>query len=169
MTRSVIFLLLLLGLITAPVIAAETEATPSSAPAFAATFKTLDGKNMSLAEWKGKVIVLNFWATWCSPCRTEIPYFEAAQKKYASRGVVFIGAAIEDDADSVRDFAKANGISYPVLIAGSDNGIALLQSLGNKVAGLPFTMVLDRQGKIVAVKLGILTPVRLQQILEPLL
>ena len=169
MTRSVIFLLLLLGLITAPVIAAETEAMPTSAPAFAATFKTLEGKTITLAEWKGKVVVLNFWATWCSPCRTEIPHLEAAQKKYASRGVVFIGAAIEDDADSVRDFAKANGISYPVLIAGSDNGIALLQSLGNKVAGLPFSLVLDRQGKIVAVRLGILTPVRLQQILEPLL
>jgi thiol-disulfide isomerase/thioredoxin len=169
MTPPVYLLVLLLGLVAAPVVAAETEAMPSSSPAFAVTFKTLEGKPMTLAEWKGRIVVLNFWATWCSPCRTEIPHLEAGRKKYASRGVVFIGAAIEDGADAVRDFAKANGISYPVLMAGSDNGIALLQALGNKVAGLPFTIVLDRQGNVVAVKLGILTPMRLQQILEPLL
>ncbi len=169
MIRPVYLLLLLLGLVAAPSVVAETEAMPSSAPAFAATFKTLDGKPVTLAEWKGKVIVLNFWATWCSPCRTEIPHLEAGRKKYALRGVVFIGAAIEDDADLVRDFVKANGISYPVLMTGSDNGIALLQALDNKAAGLPFTIVLDRQGNVVAIKLGILTPARLQQILDPML
>jgi thiol-disulfide isomerase/thioredoxin len=169
MKSPVYLLVLLLGLVAAPVVTAETEVMPSSAPAFAATFKTLDGKPITLAEWKGRVVVLNFWATWCPPCRTEIPHLEAGRKKYASRGVVFIGAAIEDKADSVRDFAKAYDITYPVVMAGSDNGIALLQALGNKAAGLPFTMVLDRQGNVAAVKLGILTPVRLQQILDPLL
>ena len=169
MTRSVTFLLLLLGLMAASAVAAETEALPSSAPAFAATFKTLEGKPITLAEWKGKIVVLNFWATWCPPCRTEIPLLDAAQKKYASRGVVFVGAAVEDSVDSVRDFAKASGVSYPLLMAGSDDGIALLQVLGNKIAGMPFTMVIDRQGNVVAVKLGILTSTLLQQIFERLL
>lgn len=163
-----LFFLLLVSIAPQPV-AAEMEAMPSSAPAFVATFKTLDGKLMKLEEWKGRVVVLNFWATWCSPCLTEIPHLEAGRKKYTSRGVVFIGAAVEDDADSVRDFAKSHDIGYPVVMAGSGNGITLLQELGNKVAGLPFTMVLDRQGKVVGVKLGILTPARLQQILDSLL
>ncbi|MCE5181468.1 MAG: TlpA family protein disulfide reductase [Betaproteobacteria bacterium] len=148
---------------------AVTEAMPSSAPIFAATLADLDGKPMALAELKGKVVVLNFWARWCSPCRTEIPHLIDGQKKYGPRGVVFIGAAVEDQAESVRDFAKAYEINYIVAMAGSDRGIALLRALGNKVAGLPFTAVLDRQGNVVATKRGVLTPERLQQILDPLL
>ena len=147
-------------------LAAETM--PSPDPIFAATLTDFDGKPVALAGLKGKVVVLNFWATWCSPCRTEIPHLEEGHKKYGQRGVVFIGAAVEDSADSVRDFAKAYNISYTVAMAGKDQGIALLQALGNKIAGLPFTVVLDRQGNVVAAKRGILTPARLQQILDPL-
>jgi len=92
-----------------------------------------------------------------------------AQEKYGPRGIVFMGAAVEDNADSVRDFGKAYGITYTVAMAGKDKGIALLRALGNNIAGLPFTLVLDRQGNIVAAKRGIMTPARLQQILDPLL
>ncbi|MDD5240568.1 MAG: TlpA disulfide reductase family protein [Sulfuricella sp.] len=148
---------------------AAAEVMPSPAPIFAATFADFDGKPMVLAELKGKVTVLNFWATWCSPCRTEIPHLVAGQKKYGPRGVVFIGAAVEDKAESVRDFAKAYEINYTVAMAGSEQGIALLRALGNKVAGLPFTVILDRQGNIAAAKRGVLTPERLQQVLDPLL
>lgn len=168
MTRPAHLVFLLLVLIAPQSVAAETEAMPSSAPAFAATFKTLDGEQTTLAEWKGKVVILNFWATWCSPCRTEIPYLEAGRKKYASRGVVFIGVAVEDGADLVRAFANVHNIGYPVVMAGSANGIELLGALGDDVAGLPFTIVLDRQGNVVAANLGILTPARLQQILDGL-
>lgn len=148
---------------------AAAAAMPSSDPVFAAVFAGLDGKPVALADLKGKVAVLNFWATWCAPCRTEIPHLEEGHRKYGPRGVVFVGAAVEDNADSVRDFAKVYGITYPVVMAGKDKGIALLQSLDNKIAGLPYTVVLDRQGNVVAAKRGILTPVRLQQILDPLL
>jgi hypothetical protein len=91
------------------------------------------------------------------------------QEKYGPRGIMFIGAAVEDNADSVRDFGKAYGITYSIVMAGKDQGISLLRALGNRIAGLPFTVVLDRQGNIVAVKRGIMTPARLQQILDPLL
>lgn len=150
-------------------VAAELESMPSAAPVFAATLADFDGKPVPLTELKGKLVVLNFWATWCGPCRTEIPHLIEAHEKYAPRGVVFMGAAVEDNADAVRDFGKAYGINYTVTMAGKDQGIALLRVLGNKIAGLPFTLVLDRNGNIVAVKRGIMTPARLQQILDPLL
>jgi thiol-disulfide isomerase/thioredoxin len=148
---------------------AATEAMPSSAPIFAAVLTDFDGQPIALSELKGKVVVLNFWATWCAPCRIEIPRLEEGHKKYGSRGVAFIGATVEDEADSVRDVAKADGITYTVAMAGKEKGIALLQALGNKVAGLPFTVVLDRQGNVVATKLGILTSARLQKILDSIL
>ena len=169
MTRLVYLLLLVFGLMAGASIAAETEAMPSADPVFAATLADFDGKPVPLAELKGKLVVLNFWATWCGPCRMEIPHLIEAQEKYGPRGIVFIGAAVEDNADSVRDFAKAYGINYTVAMAGKDQGIALLRALGNKIAGLPFTVVIDRQGNIVAAKRGIMTPALMQQILDPLL
>ena len=150
-------------------VAAEIDSMPSADPVFAATFADFDGKPVSLTELKGKLVVLNFWATWCGPCRMEIPHLVEAQEKYGPRGIVFMGAAVEDNAESVRDFGKAYGINYLVVMAGKDKGIALLRALGNKIAGLPYTIVLDRQGRIVAVKRGVMTPARLQQILDPLL
>jgi thiol-disulfide isomerase/thioredoxin len=169
MTRFSCFLALTLALMAGPSIAAEPEAMPSSAPVFAATLADFDGKPVPLAELKGKLVVLNFWATWCGPCRTELPHLIEGQEKYGPRGVMFIGAAVEDNADSVRDFGKSHGITYPVVMAGKEKGIALLRALGNKIAGLPFTVVLDRQGNIVASKRGIMTPALLQKMLDPLL
>ena len=169
MTRLVYFIALLFSLATGAPAAAEIEAMPSADPVFAATLAGFDGKPVPLAELKGKLAVLNFWATWCGPCRMEIPHLIEAQEKYGPRGIVFMGAAVEDNAVPVRDFANAYGINYTIAMAGKDQGISLLRALGNKIAGLPFTIVLDRQGNIVAVKRGIMTPARLQQILDPLL
>jgi thiol-disulfide isomerase/thioredoxin len=169
MIRLVYLFALGFALMAGASVAAEMEVMLSADPVFAATLTDFDGKPVPLAELKGKLVVLNFWATWCGPCRTEIPHLIEGQEKYAPRGVVFMGAAVEDNADSVRDFGKAYGITYTVVMAGKDQGIALLRALGNKIAGLPFTLVLDRQGNIVAAKRGIMTPARLQQILDPLL
>jgi len=168
MTRLIYLFALGLVLMAGTSVAAETASMPSADPLFAATLADFDGKPVPLADLKGKLVVLNFWATWCGPCRMEIPHLIEAQEKYGPRGIVFIGAAVEDNADSVRDFGKAYGINYTVAMAGKDQGIALLRALGNKIAGLPFTIVLDRQGNIVAVKRGIMTPALMQQILDPL-
>jgi peroxiredoxin len=111
------------------------------------------GQPASLARYRGQPLVVNFWARWCGPCRTEIPDLLAARAAAGSRGPQVVGIALDDKPEAVRDFAKAYEIDYPVLLA-QDNAIELLRELGNAQAGLPYTLVIDRQGNIVARKLG---------------
>jgi len=139
----------------------------SSDTIFAATFNGLDGKPVALADFKGKPLVLNFWATWCPPCRKEIPELVEIHNRFGARGVVLVGVAVEEPT-RVPEFVKANDINYHVVV-GNDQGIRLLQTLGNKSAGLPYTVVLDRAGRIVFTQRGAVTRERLEQVLEPLL
>jgi len=122
-------------------------------PLWAATLNGLDDKPVAMQQFRGRPLAVNFWARWCTPCREEIPDFVRARAKFKGKGMEVIGIAIEDKAAPVADFAKAYEMSYPVILAG-DKGIALMQAMGNKRAGLPFTVVVDRQGKVVASKLG---------------
>ncbi len=117
------------------------EATPSL-PVF--TFNDLEGNSRSSTEWKSKVLVVNFWATWCPPCREEMPLFNEMQEKYGSRGVQFVGIAI-DDPEMVRDFSAVYAINFPILTGGVD-AIKLANSLGNRFDSLPFTAIFDREG-----------------------
>lgn len=128
----------------------------STAPLFAATLTDTDDKPAELARYKGRPLVVNFWARWCGPCREEIPHLVSERARHKDHGLEVIGIAIEDKAEPVRDFAKAYDMDYPVLIA-KDRGIPLMQALGNSRAGLPYTLVLDRQGKVIASKLGPMT------------
>jgi peroxiredoxin len=146
---------------------AAAEGFPSSEPVFAATFEDMEGRPVALAAYRGKPLVLNFWATWCPPCRKEIPELVEFHRRHAARGVALIGLAVEDRA-RLPEFIDANAINYPVL-AGRDKGVALLQALGNQSAGLPYTVVIDRQGNIVYTRRGTVTRERLEQVLEPLL
>jgi thiol-disulfide isomerase/thioredoxin len=146
---------------------AAADNYPPSAPIFAATLDNLEGKPLPLADFRGKPLVLNFWATWCPPCRKEIPELIEFHKRHVSRGVTLIGITVEDQA-RVAEFVAATPIPFPVLV-GRDKGIALLQALGNQSAGLPYTVVLDRQGNIVFIKRGALTRERLEQVIAPLL
>lgn len=125
----------------------------SSAPLFAATLFDLDNKSVTFAGYKGRPMIVNFWARWCPPCRVEIPELVDLQTRHKARGIEVIGVNLESDASPVRDFAKAYDINYPVLLT-RDKGIALLQALGNSNAGLPYTVVINRKGEIVASKLG---------------
>ena len=128
------------------------EPMPSSAPLFAATLSDLDDKPAALSVWKGKPLVVNFWARWCGPCRAEIPELSKVRAKHKGR-VEVLGLGLEDKADAVREFAKAYEIDYPVLLA-KDQGIPLMQALGNVRAGLPFTLAVDKRGNVVYKKLG---------------
>lgn len=127
----------------------------SSAALQAATFKDLEGRTRRLGEWKGKLVVCNFWATWCPPCREEIPMLIALSKKMGPKGVEVVGIAV-DFANKVRDFVKDYSITYPVLLAGPE-GLDLMRAAGNEVGGLPYTAFLDRNGKVVHEKLGALS------------
>jgi thiol-disulfide isomerase/thioredoxin len=126
----------------------------------------LAGKPVTLAAWQGKVLVINFWATWCGPCRQEIPGLIGIQRKHAANGVQVVGIAV-DQADKVQKYAKEIGINYPVLVAGMD-GANLARDLGNRTGALPFTVVLDRTGKLVKSHLGLITEQELDTLLGTL-
>ncbi len=114
-----------------------------------------DGVEQALEQWRGKVIVANFWATWCPPCRKEMPDFAASSQAFADQPVQFVGISI-DDADKVRAFGEELAIPYPLLIAGNDV-LQLASGFGNDARALPFTVILDRSGKPRLIRLGSLT------------
>lgn len=105
-----------------------------------------------MTQWKGRIIVANFWATWCPPCRDEMPGFERLSRQFAAKGVQFVGISI-DSAEKVRDFAAEAGITYPLLI-GDSAAFDLVRGLGNPSQGLPFTIILDRTGAPLRTRLG---------------
>jgi thiol-disulfide isomerase/thioredoxin len=128
---------------------------------YATTLMGIDGKPMALAAYRGKPLIVNFWARWCGPCRTEIPELQKAHDKYKKQGLVVLGIGLENSPEAVRDFMKAYEMNYPVGLANDVNdtkGIWLMQTLGNQRAGLPFTLVINRQGEIVTRKLGVMKP-----------
>ena len=148
---------------------------PKSAPADSAVATSLlglalpdaDGKEQRIDQWRGKVIVVNFWATWCAPCREEMPEFVRAQKEFGPRGLQFVGIAV-DQAEKVRQFETEIGLNYPSLIGGF-GAMELSKALGNSVMALPFSVVVDRQGSVVHTQLGILKPAKLDAIVKQLL
>lgn len=132
-----------------------------------ASLPDLKGDDQAVSQWLGKVMVVNFWATWCTPCREEIPEFIEAQSKYGDQGLIFVGIAI-DQPDKVKMFSQEFGINYPVLI-GSFNTWSLLEAAGNRMSALPYTVVLNRSGEIVDTYLGRVNLKKLEKLIEPLL
>lgn len=128
---------------------------------------SLDGKSYGLKAWPGTLMLVNFWATWCAPCREEIPLLVDFQERYGSRGLQVVGVAI-DNRGNVAEFSDQMRINYPLLI-GQDDAITLMTRYGNRVGSLPFSVVIDPDGRIVARKLGIYKQPELEALLIPLL
>ncbi len=121
----------------------------------------------TLAQYRGKVLVVNFWATWCPPCREEIPVFVAAQRKYGADGLQFVGIAL-DDPRQVAEFVQELEVNYPVLLGGIHES-EILRQLGNPGGGLPYTLIYDRDGRLRETVLGGLGEARLKRLLAPLI
>jgi thiol-disulfide isomerase/thioredoxin len=134
---------------------ATSAAAQDAAPLFAARLSGVDERPFALAALRGRPLVVNFWARWCAPCRKEIPELVKLDALYRSDGLTIVGIGLEDQAESVCDFARAYDIEYPILLAG-DDGIPLLRALGDEAAALPYTLVIDRHGTVVARRLGIM-------------
>lgn len=127
----------------------------------------LDGQLRSISEWDGKVIALNFWATWCPPCLKEVPEFVSLQAKYQAAGLQFIGVALQRP-EEVREFVAEHGMNYPVL-TGELEVIKLAESYGNHIGALPYTVIIDRSGQVAHVKPGVLPTEEAESIINRLL
>lgn len=131
-----------------------------AAPLDGVFYPDLAGKSQGLTgAWRGKVVVLNFWATWCAPCREEMPMLNQYADRYGAAPLAVVGVAI-DDKVAVRNFVQQFNIRYPVLL-GDSSALNVMRAAGNQVGGLPFTLVLDKRGEIVARLTGKLSEAQL--------
>ena len=123
---------------------------PEHLPDF--SLKDLDGKPTPVARWRGKSLAINFWATWCAPCRREIPMLEALSAEWADRGVTVLGIAV-DHAQAVSSYARLLKIAYPVL-SGEQDALDVAEKLGVASPVFPFTVFCDNRGEVVAIYVG---------------
>jgi peroxiredoxin len=130
------------------------------------TVKDLNGTNVSLASFKGKVIVLDFWATWCAPCKAEIPGFVELQDAYGSQGLQMVGVSVDDKVETLRPFASEFKMNYPVLVGlGRDD----LQDAYGPLWGIPTTFVISREGQICKKHSGLVGKDRYEKDIKALL
>lgn len=127
----------------------------------------ISGTLTPISNWQGKILIINFWATWCPPCLKEIPDFIELQAEYASKNVQFIGIAI-DDVQFVKDYISFIDINYPILIA-KEEGEQLARKLGNVMNAIPYTIIVNQQSQIFFRHPGELSKQRIRELLEPLL
>tara|TARA_Y100001936_G_scaffold252558_1_gene312749 strand:- start:37900 stop:38454 length:555 start_codon:yes stop_codon:yes gene_type:complete len=133
----------------------------------AADLPDLKGKNQPISQWKGKILIVNFWATWCEPCRIEMPEFIKLQEELRDKELLIIGIAI-DQKNKVQQYSKDIGINYPVLIGGME-AMELSEAAGNNHAVLPYTVIFNRSGEIVSTHVGLITRDKIEPVLKSLL
>ncbi|MFH1877689.1 MAG: redoxin domain-containing protein [Candidatus Omnitrophota bacterium] len=135
----------------------------SMAPKF--SLKDMDGKTFDLSDTKGKVVIVDFWATWCPPCRMEIPHFQSLYEEYKDKGLVVVGVALDRSGlDAVKSFVRENRVTYPVVMGNDD----LADAYGG-IRGIPTTFVLDREGRIVEKYVGYRDREVFEDAIKPLL
>ena len=115
-------------------------------------WQTPDGKAANTQEWQGKVLVVNFWASWCPPCVEEMPTLDQVSKEYAAKNALFVGIGI-DSPSNVREFLQKTPVSYPIVIGGLE-GSNLAKQMGNTQGALPYTVIISPSGKSSFTKLG---------------
>ncbi len=136
--------------VTVLLLGCTTRTDRSSASAADFKLQDLDGKTVRLSDFKGKPVLIDFWATWCPPCRASIPEIEKLYKKYSSKGLVVFGISLDEgDWDAVKSFAAEVGITYPVLKANEDVASQF------QVRSIPMVVIFNKEGKIVKRYLGL--------------
>jgi peroxiredoxin len=147
--------------------ASSAKCDPKAKPAnLDFVLKDMDGRDVNLASLKGQVVLLNFWATWCGPCKVEIPIFVELQEQYRSQGVTFVGLSVDDTADKLRPFATQYKVNYPLLVGvGRDD----VQDAFGPMWGIPVTFLISRDGKICKRQTGIASKAQLEQEIRDLL
>lgn len=145
-----------------PASVASPVASPSPAlsadQALAISLDDLGGTPHKLADWHGKVLLVNFWATWCPPCREEVPLLVKLQAKYAAQGLQIVGIATDEQSEQdVRDFVKKMVVNYPILMS-NDQSAQIIDALGGNFIGLPVTVLLNRDGKVFKINSGEMEP-----------
>lgn len=155
--------------------AAESHAGEDSAAAcmanakpanFDFTMKDVDGNQVSLSAYKGKVVLLNFWATWCGPCKAEIPGFVRLQDKYRDKGLVIVGYSVDDTAEKAKAYAAQFKMNYPILLG---EGREDVQDAYGPIWGLPSSFIISRDGKVCRKHIGIAPEAVFEKEVLPLL
>jgi thiol-disulfide isomerase/thioredoxin len=141
--------------VTGPQVPPPPQAQPIPQELPSTALARLDGIQGTLQDFRGRLLVVNFWATWCEPCRREVPLLDRLRREHVKDGLEIVGIAI-DHAKDVQEYVQKQKISYPVLI-GEKGGLEMVQALGMDMV-LPFSVFADRQGQIVALKVGELHP-----------
>lgn len=144
-----------------------SESRQRAAAVFDASFHKLEDWNQmqSLSKWKGKYLVLNFWATWCKSCQHEVPELNKLYNQFKDKNTVVVGLAV-DNADKVKDYIEKYGVDYPILVGGNE-ALELSKKMGNKVVGLPFTIMITPEGEVVETILGATKKGTLPKVLTP--
>ena len=150
---------------TAPEVSGGVEKAGNSL--YNIRFPDVQGHPHALKQWQGKVLVLNFWATWCPPCREEMPELSAMQNQYKNQNMVILGLST-DDLDKTKAFIRTAPVSYPIL-AGDIDAMNLAESLGNNRGILPYTVIVDTNGTVVKAFFGRINQQLLEETISPML
>jgi len=143
------------------------QSTSGASELLSTVFPDLAGQPRRLREWHGRAAACNFWATWCAPCREEIPLLITLYDKYRKQGLDIVGIGV-DKLPNIVEFAANLKITYPLLV-GDARALDLMRSLGNEAGALPYSVILDRQGTVTYRKLGAFRQGELDAIVTPLL
>ena len=146
---AIVVVILLLGWLVLRWTSRRAPRAPGLRPAPDFALADLSGRQLHLSDYRGKVVLLDFWATWCEPCKEEIPQFIALQNKYSERGLQILGISMDDSEAPVRQFQERFKMNYPVAV-----GTPQLADQYGGVLGLPITFVIDREGRIVSRHIG---------------
>ncbi|MEJ2694795.1 MAG: TlpA disulfide reductase family protein [Candidatus Thiodiazotropha sp.] len=132
------------------------------------SYPDLSGAPHNLGQWKDRVLLLNFWASWCAPCLAEIKHLVEFQRKFGPRGLQVVGLGF-DEARKLHNVKRSFQINYPILVADQKQSRSILKAWGNKTGLIPYTVIFDRQGKVVRAHRGIIDEQQFESLVMPLL